>query len=205
MRAVLNQTLVWVSSVVASFLVLILGASFSGRSGVVTLVMVVGLPMVALFTITMFTTIIFWDRLDALDDNALWEIVKDICINLFSTFCMGLCLNVLMAMYWSGLNQLSGSTVIMVSSLAYVIPYSLIGLKLYMSSFDELELSKGGIQCYIGLVVSSVLASQLLTSFYGRGVVFGILFVGVSYVFAYVLGEMLTTDKKELTEVQALS
>lgn len=158
-------------------------------------------PLTILFFISIYTILIIEDLVEEeAYDLHIEEYAKKVIINVIVSYVIGLAVQIILQTKTGILSYDPVEISVFVMYLAYIIPYSIVGLKTYEDTFDKLGLSKDVLKGYIAVLMVLLMSIFIITSFTKVAFILSGVLAGVTIVLTYLVQRLHSKGKKYLTK-----
>lgn len=158
-------------------------------------------PLAILFFISIYTILIIEDLVEEEAYNLhIEEYTKKVVINVIISYVIGLVVQTILQTKTGILSYDPIEVSVFVMYLAYIIPYSIVGLITYEDTFDKLGLSKDVLKGYIAVLMVLLMSIFIITSFTKVAFILSGVLVGVTFGLTYLVHMLHNKGQKDLTK-----
>ena len=162
-------------------------------------------PLTILFFISIYTIVIIEDLVEEeAYDLYIEEYAKKVIINVIVSYVIGVAVQIILQTKTGILSYDPVDVSVFVMYLAYIIPYSIVGLKTYGDTFVKLGLSKNVLKGYIAVLMVLLMSIFIITSFTKVAFILSGVLVGVTIGLTCLVQMLHNKGQKDLTKVDVL-
>ena len=161
--------------------------------------------LIVMMYTTLYTILILKDLVeeDTFNENVK-EYIKKASINVFVSYIIGTTIYIILQEV-TGISSYDPiETSVFLVSLAYIVPYGVIGLKTYEDTFNKMGMSKDVLKAYIAVVMVILMSIFIITSITQTAIIISGVLVIVAILLVNLVINMNKKEQNELTNKEDL-
>lgn len=161
--------------------------------------------LIVMMYTTLYTILILKDLVeeDTFNENVK-EYIKKASINVFVSYIIGMTIHIILQEV-TGISSYDPiETSVFLVSLAYIVPYGVIGLKTYEDTFNKMGMSKDVLKAYIAVVMVILMSIFIITSFTQTAIIISGVLVIIAILLVNLVIKMNKKEQNELTNKEDL-
>lgn len=161
--------------------------------------------LIVMMYTTLYTILILKDLVeeDTFNENVK-EYIKKASINVFVSYIIGMTIHIILQEV-TGISSYDPiETSVFLVSLAYIVPYGVIGLKTYEGTFNKMGMSKDVLKAYIAVVMVILMSIFIITSITQTAIIISGVLVIVAILLVNLVINMNKKEQNELTKGDVL-
>ena len=161
--------------------------------------------LIVMMYTTLYTILILKDLVeeDTFNENVK-EYIKKASINVFVSYIIGMTINIILQEV-TGISSYDPiETSVFLVSLAYIVPYGVIGVNTYEDTFNKMGMSKDVLKAYIAVVMVILMSIFIITSITQTAIIISGVLVIVAILLVNLAINMNKKEQNELTNKEDL-